>query len=101
MRRAEMVKRWVTRLLVAFACFVAFFLLVGVPVGGSFLITNSRFRYRERGPTDPSSLGLQVTNVEFTSSDGIPLKGWWSSGNPSMPVIIFIHGLNRSRIELL
>ena len=101
MSRRELVKRWVRRLMVAFACFVAFFLLVVLPVAGSFLITNSRFRYRERGPTDPSSVGLSVTNVEFTSSDGIPLKGWWSPGKPSMPVIIFIHGLNRSRLELL
>jgi hypothetical protein len=35
------------------------------------------------------------------SSDGIPLRGWWSPGDPAKPVIIFVHGLNRSRLELL
>jgi pimeloyl-ACP methyl ester carboxylesterase len=77
------------------------FLFIVLPVGGSFLITNSRFKYRERGPKTPESVGLQVTNAEFTSSDGIPLRGWWNSGDSSMPVIIFVHGLNRSRLELL
>jgi pimeloyl-ACP methyl ester carboxylesterase len=39
--------------------------------------------------------------VEFTAADGISLRGWWSAGNPALPVIIFVHGLNRSRIEML
>jgi pimeloyl-ACP methyl ester carboxylesterase len=101
--KRETLKRWAVRLLVAIGCLIAFFFLVLLPVGASFLITNSsgRFHYRERGPTDPAALGFAVTNVEFTSNDGIPLKGWWSPGDPSKPVIIFIHGLNRSRLELL
>src|ERR1051326_5946383 len=99
--KRETLKRWAVRLLVAFGCLIGFFFLVLLPVGGSFLITNSRFHYRERGPTDPAALGLPVTDVEFTSDDGILLKGWWSPGDSSKPVIIFIHGLNRSRLELL
>jgi pimeloyl-ACP methyl ester carboxylesterase len=99
--KRETLKRWTVRLLVALGCFVGFFFLVFLPVAASFLITNSRFHYRERGPTDPAALGLSVTNVEFTSADGISLKGWWSPGDVSKPVIIFIHGLNRSRLELL
>jgi pimeloyl-ACP methyl ester carboxylesterase len=39
--------------------------------------------------------------AEFSSDDGIPLRGWWNAGDASMPVIIFSHGLNRSRLELL
>src|SRR5436305_12132722 len=35
------------------------------------------------------------------SQDGILLRGWWSAGDGSKPVIIFVHGLNRSRLELL
>jgi pimeloyl-ACP methyl ester carboxylesterase len=70
-------------------------------VFGSFLITNSRFQYRERGPTTPEAVGLSVMNAEFTSSDGISLRGWWNPGDPSKPVMIFVHGLNRSRLELL
>jgi pimeloyl-ACP methyl ester carboxylesterase len=39
--------------------------------------------------------------VELASTDGIPLRGWWSPGDAAMPVVIFAHGLNRSRLELL
>jgi pimeloyl-ACP methyl ester carboxylesterase len=94
-------KRWAKRLAILLVCFLGFFFFVFIPVAASFLITNSHFQYRERGATDPAALGLQVTDVEFKSSDGVPLKGWWSSGDASMPVIIFVHGLNRSRLELL
>jgi pimeloyl-ACP methyl ester carboxylesterase len=94
-------KRWLVRLTIAMAVFVVFILLVVFPVAGSFLITNGRFRFREPGPKTPDAVGLSVSNVEFTSSDGIPLRAWWSEGDPSMPVIIFVHGLNRSRLEML
>jgi pimeloyl-ACP methyl ester carboxylesterase len=99
--QSSRLKRWAIRLAVVFVCFLGFFFLVFLPVAGSFLITNSHFQYRERGPTTPDAVGLQVTDVEFKSSDGIQLKGWWNPGDPSMPVIIFVHGLNRSRLELL
>jgi hypothetical protein len=85
----------------AVAIFIVLILFVVLPVGGSFLITNSRFRFPERGPRTAEEVGLSVTPVEFMSSDGIPLRGWWSPGDPAKPVIIFVHGLNRSRLELL
>jgi pimeloyl-ACP methyl ester carboxylesterase len=94
-------KRWLVRLMIGIAVFVVFVLFVLFPVAGSFLITNSRFRFREPGPKTPDAVGLSVTDVAFTSSDGIPLRGWWNAGDPAMPVIIFVHGLNRSRLELL
>jgi pimeloyl-ACP methyl ester carboxylesterase len=100
MNRATIL-RWTYRLVIVLVCFVAFFFLVLLPVAGSYLITNSRFQFRERGPKTPESVGLSVTPVEFMSQDGVPLRGWWSPGESEMPVIIFIHGLNRSRLELL
>ncbi|MBI2149737.1 MAG: alpha/beta fold hydrolase [Acidobacteria bacterium] len=93
--------RWLRRLGLALAVFTALFLFVILPVGASFLITNGRFRFPERGPKTAEEAGLPVMPVEFTTTDGIPLRGWWSPGEPSMPVIIFAHGLNRSRLELL
>jgi pimeloyl-ACP methyl ester carboxylesterase len=94
-------KRWIFRLAIAIVCIIAIILFIVLPVGASFLITNSRFRFPERGPRTPESVGLSVNNVEFTATDGIPLRGWWSPGDASQPVIIFVHGLNRSRLELL
>jgi pimeloyl-ACP methyl ester carboxylesterase len=76
-------------------------LFVVLPLAGSFLITNGRFRFPERGPRTREAVGLSAAAVEFTSSDGIPLRGWWNAGEPDLPAIIFVHGLNRSRLELL
>ena len=94
-------RRWTIRLLIAFGCLIAIVLFVVLPVGASFLITNGRFQYRERGPKTPEAVGLEVSDAEFQSADGVDLRGWWNPGDPSMPAIIFVHGLNRSRLELL
>ena len=93
--------RWLRRVIFLVLIFTSLVFLVVLPIGGSFLITNSRFRFNERGPRRPEALGLSVTPVEFTSSDGIRLRGWWNPGAAAMPVIVFVHGLNRSRLELL
>jgi len=92
---------WIRRLVIFVVSVVLLFFFVVLPVGGSFLITNSHFKYREKGPRDPVKLGLAVDNVEFKTSDGLTLRGWWSAGDAGKPVIIFCHGLNRSRLELL
>jgi alpha-beta hydrolase superfamily lysophospholipase len=81
------------------ALFAVFFVVL--PVALSFLITNSHFRFPERGPRDPASVGLEVRNVEFKTDDGVPLRGWWNPGHPAKPVVVFVHGLNRSRAEHL
>ena len=89
------------RLLLAAGIAVFLFLFVFLPVSLSFLITNSHFRFPERGPRDPSAVGLETKDVEFRSDDGISLRGWWNAGEAGKPVIIFVHGLNRSRREHL
>jgi pimeloyl-ACP methyl ester carboxylesterase len=94
-------KPWLKRLAVGVLVLVLLLVFVAFPAAASFLITNSRFRFPERGPKTPDEVGLQVENVEFVSSDGIALRGWWSRGDPAKPAIIFAHGLNRSRVELL
>jgi pimeloyl-ACP methyl ester carboxylesterase len=92
---------WIRRLIILVVVGVLLIFFVVLPVGGSFLITNSRFHYREKGPQQPQDVGLTVENVDFKSSDGITLRGWWVAGSGQSPVIIFCHGLNRSRLELL
>src|SRR5579884_1255675 len=93
--------RYIKPMLIIAASLILLFVFVVIPTAGSFLITNSHFRFPERGPKDPQQLGLQVTSVVFHSSDNVELHGWWSPGQPEMPVIIFLHGLNRSRLEML
>src|SRR2546425_263620 len=92
---------WLYRLMFLAAILIALVLFLVLPVAGSFLITNSHFHFPERGPTTPEAVGISVLPAEFVSQDGIPLRGWWIPGDRSMPVIIFVHGLNRSRLEML
>jgi len=92
---------WLRRLLIIIVVLMMLVFFVVLPVGGSFLITNSHFRFPERGPRSPEDVGLHVESVEFRTSDGLTLRGWWSAGKADFPVIIFCHGLNRSRLELL
>jgi pimeloyl-ACP methyl ester carboxylesterase len=98
--RAKLTK-WLKRLGIGIVVVVLLLVFVAFPVAASFLITNSRFRFPERGPKTPDEVGLQVENVEFASSDGIALRGWWNPGDAGKPIVIFTHGLNRSRLELL
>lgn len=100
MNRAT-IRRWSVRLMLIFSCVVIVIFLLVLPLLGSLLITNSRFQFRERGPKTPDAVGLSVTAVNFYSQDGIPLRGWWNAGDASKPAIIFVHGLNRSRLEML
>jgi len=92
---------WLYRLMFLAAILIALVLFLVLPVAGSFLITNSHFHFPERGPTTPEAVGISVLPAEFVSQDGIPLRGWWIPGDRSMPVIILVHGLNRSRLEML
>jgi pimeloyl-ACP methyl ester carboxylesterase len=94
-------RRRLKRLAMFAAVGLVVFLFVLVPVGLSFLITNTHMRFPERGPANPDSLGLVVENVEFRTDDGVSLRGWWSAGLDEKAVIIFVHGLNRSRLEHL
>ena len=93
--------RWIKRIVIAIATLILFIFLVVIPVGGSYLLTNGRFRFTERGPQTPHEVGLEVTSISFITSDGIELRGWWNPGDRTKAVIIFSHGLNRSRLEML
>ena len=95
------VRRWLKRAVITIVVTVVLILFVAFPIAASFLITNGRFRFPERGPNTAEAVGLAVTPVEFSSSDGVALKGWWNAGDDLMPAIIFSHGLNRSRLEML
>ena len=57
--------RWTKRIVIAIAALVLFVFLVVIPVGGSYLLTNNRFRFTERGPQTPHEVGLDVTSISF------------------------------------
>jgi fermentation-respiration switch protein FrsA (DUF1100 family) len=82
---------------------VAAFFLIVVPWFFTHLITYGRFHYRD--PNDgktPKSYGMDFQWVEFHSADGISLKGWYiPASGQARGTIVYCHGLNRTRIEML
>jgi fermentation-respiration switch protein FrsA (DUF1100 family) len=96
--------RWFLVLLVALV--LTFFLGV-VPLFVSTIFTTNRFHFQD--PNDgktPRDFGMAYRSVEFQSSDGIDLKGWYMPAAEAEPstaagTIIYAHGQNRTRIEML
>ncbi len=96
-------RRIVRNILIVLLSLAAIFFLVVVPLFFTFLITSARFRFPDRnnGKT-PQSYGLEYQPIEFNSSDGILLKGWYVPAGPAARgTIIYCHGRNRSRVEML
>ena len=66
-------------------------------------LTKRRFNYPDpnQGKT-PKSYGLEFEWVEFHSPEHIPLGGWFIPAEGQVRgTIIYCHGLNRARVEML
>jgi fermentation-respiration switch protein FrsA (DUF1100 family) len=104
MRRVLKVAKWFLIVLVALV--IVFFVTI-LPWAVSTITTTNRFHFPD--PNDgktPADFGMQYESVEFHSADGIDLKGWWmpgSTGSAGHPAgtIVYAHGQNRSRVEML
>ena len=47
----------------------------------------------------PADVGLEFEDVEFSSTDGVELKGWFIPGAPAPgPVVVFVHGWMWNRL---
>lgn len=82
---------------------VVIFLFGVVPWFLTNITTTSRFHFHD--PNDgktPQSYGMEFRPVEFKSSDGILLKGWYiPAGGEPRGTIVYCHGHNRTRVEML
>lgn len=86
-------------------CFFIFFYAV-VPWFLTGIATTNNFHFHD--PNDsktPKDFGMDFHPVEFHSTDGILLKGWYipasvTAGEPR-GTIVYAHGLNRTRVEML
>jgi pimeloyl-ACP methyl ester carboxylesterase len=85
----------VVALIVFFYGFIPWFL--------TGIATTRRFHFHD--PLDgktPASYGMQYHDIEFPSSDGIDLKGWYVPvKGTAKGTIVYVHGYNRSRVEML
>ncbi|MEJ2008902.1 MAG: alpha/beta hydrolase [Acidobacteriota bacterium] len=96
-------RRIIRNIILVLLGLVAVFFLVVVPLFFTYLITSARFHFPDRndGKT-PQSYSLSYQSVEFHSSDGILLRGWYVPGGPDAHgTIVYCHGRNRSRVEML
>ena len=93
----------VRNVLLILAALVAAFFFIVVPWFFTGIITHNQFHYPD--PNDgktPKSFNMDFRWIEFTSPDGVFLKGWYiPAEGAARGTIIYCHGLNRTRIEML
>jgi pimeloyl-ACP methyl ester carboxylesterase len=70
-------------------------------LGGVATTRKFEFRDRENAGLTPASFGLAYEDVAFQASDGAQLTGWWVPSSQNVGTVVLVHGLNRSRIEMV
>ena len=67
------------------------------------IATTRQFRFpdRENAGLTPASFKLASEDVSFRSADGVELRGWWVPAAEPRGSVVMVHGLNRSRIEMI
>ncbi|HEV7499270.1 MAG TPA: alpha/beta fold hydrolase [Vicinamibacteria bacterium] len=95
--------KWVKRVGLVVAVALVIFVFGWAPWWLAGLFTSRRFAYKDKandGMT-PASFSLPYEDVAFNAPDGVPLKGWWVPAPDAHGTVILVHGLNRSRIEMV
>src|SRR5687768_2067313 len=88
-------------MLVAAAFLLFAFGWVPYYLGG--IATTRRFQYndRENAGLTPASFGLKFEDLALKAADGVPVGGWWVPAGEARGTVVLVHGLNRSRIEMV
>jgi pimeloyl-ACP methyl ester carboxylesterase len=96
-------KVWLRRVPILAASLVVVFVLGWVPYWLGGMATTRRFQFpdSENGNLTPASFELGFEQVAFRSADGTDLKAWWVPAASSRGSVVMVHGLNRSRIEMV
>ena len=91
------------RLLLVAAIGILFFVFGFVPyfLAGAFTVRSFQMQDDENEGMTPASAGLAFEDVSFSARDGVPLSGWWVPAENAKGTVVLVHGLNRSRIEMV
>lgn len=94
---------WARRAAVLALLALCGFVFGWVPYFLAGLATTRRFQFpdRENSGLTPKSFDLAYEDVGFQSADGVALKGWWVPVSDAEGTAILVHGLNRSRVEMV
>lgn len=96
-------RRWWSRaLLILFVALLGFvFGFVPYYLAGAFTIRTFQMRDADNQGLTPASFQLPSEDVTFNSKDGVALSGWWVPADAAKGTVVLVHGLNRSRIEMV
>jgi alpha-beta hydrolase superfamily lysophospholipase len=96
-------KTWLKRAGVAVLLGLVLFVFGWVPyfLGGVATVRRFQFPDRENAGLTPASLGLTHEDVAFRSSDGVDIRGWWVPAEAARGSVVLVHGLNRTRLEMI
>jgi len=95
--------RWLRRAGIAAVLAVVLFVFGWVPWFFGGLATTRRFQFpdKENGGLTPAAFQLASEDVTFRSADGVELRGWWVPTEAPRGTVVMVHGLNRSRVEMI
>jgi alpha-beta hydrolase superfamily lysophospholipase len=96
-------RRWLKRLLfvVVAALPILAFGVVPYLLSGFFTVRSFQMRDAENEALTPASFKLAFEDVSFQARDGVPLSGWWVPAENAKGTVVLVHGLNRSRVEMV
>ncbi len=94
---------WLGRTVLVLAAVLAFLVFGWVPYWFGGMATTRRFQFpdKENAGLTPASFGLASEDVAFRASDGVELHGWWVPADAARGTVVLVHGLNRTRIEMI
>src|SRR4029450_959953 len=95
--------KWLKRVGLVLVAALAIFIFGWAPYWLAGLATIRRVTYndKENAGLTPKSFELPYEDVSFNAPDGVTLKGWWVPAPEARGTVVLVHGLNRSRIEMV
>jgi pimeloyl-ACP methyl ester carboxylesterase len=79
------------------ALLVLVVLALGYVGVGLFVATRLTTPVRQQTEQTPADEGLDFQEVDFESTDGLDLKGWWVPGDGAHRAVVLVHGLDGSK----
>ncbi len=95
--------KWARRLSLIVVVSLLGFAFGWVPYWMGGLVTTRRFQFpdKENAGLTPGTFQLPFDEIAFAAPDGVELKGWWVPAPQARGTVVLLHGLNRSRLEMV
>ncbi|MCA9734421.1 MAG: alpha/beta hydrolase [Deferribacteres bacterium] len=99
--------KWISRILIVLAFLLLVFFLIVIPVFITHVMTHAQTRPMDlQIKTTPMDLGVAYNDVAFavkteSAADSASISGWYLPKEDARGIIIYAHGLFRSRQEVL